>query len=141
MEQTIKVGHISVATIIFKLIIDFILCAFIVGIFLLIRDLITFITTKLVITDKRITGKKGLIHTNHLDCPLNRLDGVQVKQGLFGKIFNYGTISISTGSTLISFPYISHPNDFRATLNEQIDKFYDTKLEKQAQTLAAAMNK
>ena len=45
------------------------------------------ITGVLIITNKRVNGKTGLINTNELDSPLNKINGVQVRQGLFGKIY------------------------------------------------------
>ena len=96
-------------------------------------------TTKLYITNKRVSGKVGLIRTNELDSPLNKINGVQVKQGLFGKIFNYGTVSITTASTVFDFPYIDKPNEFKTILNNQIEKYDDERIEKQARKFAEAM--
>ncbi len=66
------------------------------------------------------------------DSPLNKINGVQVRQGLFGKIFNYGTVSITTASTVFNFDYIDKPNDFKTILNNQIEKYDDDRIEKQA---------
>lgn len=77
-----------------------------------IRDLIYFFTTKLTITDKRIRDSKGLIYTREPDRPLNEI--TEVGQGLFGKMFSYGTIRVTTVSIALKFRYISNPNDFKA---------------------------
>ena len=139
MEEIVKEGRISVATLIIRLIIDlFAFCIF-VGFIWFIRDIIAFGTTKLTISTKRLTGKVGLINTNQLDSPLNKISGVQVEQGLFGKIFNYGTISVTTASTTFRFPYISKPNDFRNELNNQIEAYDEARIEQQAKKLAEAV--
>lgn len=139
MEETIKEGKISIATLIIRLIIDFFAMCILIGFIWIIRDLIKFFTTTLIITNKRVNGKTGLINTNELDSPLNKINGVQVKQGLFGKIFNYGTISITTASTVFNFDYIDKPNDFKNILNNQIEKYEDDRIEKQAKKMAEAM--
>lgn len=139
MEQVVKVGKISVVTLIIRLIIDFFAIAFIVGFFWFVRDIVVFLNTRITITTKKITGHTGFIHTNELDSPLNKINGVQIEQGLFGKIFNYGTICVSTASTVFRFPYIEKPNEFKTVLNEQIEAYHDAKMEKHANKLAEAM--
>ncbi len=139
MEEVIKEGKISVATLIIRLIIDFFAMCILIGFVWIVKDLIKFFTTKLIITDKKISGKTGFINTNELDSPLNKINGVQVKQGRFGKIFNYGTISITTASTVFNFDYIDKPNEFRQILNTQIEKFDNDRIEKQAKLMAEAI--
>ena len=140
-EKIIKEGKISIVTIIIRLVIDLCACMIIIGFFWVVRDIIKFLTTKLTITDKRLNGKTGLINTNELDSPLNKINGVQVKQKLFGKIFNYGTISVTTASTVFNFDYIDHPNEFKNLLNNQIEIYEDDRMQKQAQKMAEAMKK
>ncbi len=139
MEETVREGKISIAALIIRLIIDFFAICIIIGFIWFVKDLIKFFTTKLIITNKRVNGKTGLINTNELDSPLNKINGVQVRQGLFGKIFNYGTISITTASTVFNFDYIDKPNDFKTILNNQIEKYDDDRIEKQAKKMAEAM--
>lgn len=139
MEETVKEGKISIATLIIRLVIDFFAMCILIGFVWIIKDLIKFFTTKLIITNKRINGKTGLINTNELDSPLNKINGVQVREGLFGKIFNYGTVSITTASTVFNFDYIDKPNEFKTILNNQIEKYDDERIEKQAKKLAEAV--
>ena len=105
----------------------------------MIKDIIKFFTTKIIITNKRIRGKTGLINTNELDSPLNKINGVQVEQGLFGKLFNYGTISITTSSTVFHFDMISKPQDFKNILNNQIELYDNERIQKQAKEIAKAI--
>ena len=139
MEKTIKEGKISISTLIIRLIIDCFAICILIALIWIVKDLIKFITTKLIITNKKVNGKTGLINTNELDSPLNKINGVQVKQGLFGKIFNYGTVSITTASTAFNFDYIDKPNEFKNILNNQIEKYDDDRIEKQAKKMAEAM--
>ena len=140
MEEVIKEGRISVVTLIIKLIIDAFASLIAIGIVWLIRDLIKFFTTKLIITNKRISGKTGLINTNELDSPLNKINGIQTKQSALGKIFNYGTISIATASTVFNFDYIEKPYEFKQILNNQIEEYDNDRIEKQAKLMAESIN-
>ena len=138
-EILIKEGRISKITIIILIIRDIIAMCFLLGFFWIIRDVITFDTTRLKITNKRITGKRGLINTNQLDSPLNKISGVQVEQGLLGHLFNYGTIKVTTASTSFKYDYIDKPNEFREALNNQIEAYDEARIEQQAKKIAEAV--
>jgi uncharacterized membrane protein YdbT with pleckstrin-like domain len=141
MEETIKKAKLSVVALVFKLFIDLFACCILIGLVWFPRDLINYFTTKLEITNRRIKGKVGLIKTNELDSPLNKINSVQVKQGLCGKIFNYGTIMITTASSMFEFDYVTNPNEFKTILNNQIEAYEENKMDMQAQKIAKAMNK
>lgn len=141
MEETIKKAQLSVVALIFKLFIDLFACCIMIGLVWFPRDLINYFTSKLEITNRRIKGKTGLIKTNELDSPLNKINSVQVKQGLCGKIFNYGTIIITTSSSVFEFDYVNKPNQFKTILNNQIEAYDENKMEMQAKKIANAMNK
>ena len=141
MEETIKKAKLSVVALVFKLIVDFFACCILIVLVWLPRDLIRYFTTKLEITNKRIRGKIGLVNTNELDSPLNKINSVQVLQGFFGKIFNYGTIVITTASSVFEFGYITNPNEFKNILNNQIEAYDENKMDMQAKKIAEAMNK
>lgn len=139
MEETIKTAKLSVVALVFKLFIDFFACCIFVGLYWFPRDLIRYFTTKLEITNRRVKGKIGLVNTNELDSPLNKINSVQVKQGLCGKMFNYGTIIITTASSMFEFNYVTKPNEFKTILNNQIEAYDDERIEKQAKKLASAI--
>ena len=96
-------------------------------------------TTELVFTNKRLLGKIGLVNTKALDTPLNKINNISVEQGLGGKIFNYGTMVILTSSTSYRFKHIKKPEAFKSKLLEQIDKFDEERIRKQAMEMAKAM--
>lgn len=141
MEETVKRAKLSVVALIFKLFVDLFACCILVGLVWLPRDLIKYFTTILEITNKRVRGKTGLVKTNELDSPLTKINSVQVKQGFFGKVFNYGTIAITTASSVFEFDYVTNPNEFKTLLNNQIEAYDENKMEIQAQKIAKAMNK
>lgn len=139
MEETIKEGKISIVAFILFIIRDCFAMMILIGFYWAIRDVISFFTTKITITNKRVMGSTGLFNVNRLDSPLNKINGVQVKQGIFGQILNYGTVRITTASTFFDYPFIYNPNEFKTILNNQIEKYDDERIEKQAKKLAEAM--
>jgi len=96
------------------------------GIILMVAEFIealaSSLAVKLEITESRISGKKGIFHTVELDSPINQITQVKVEQTLFGKIFDYGNIIITTASATFDFHNIKDANGFRDSLNQQIEK-------------------
>ena len=112
---------------------DVLLMLIYIGFLLIIVDIINMIGMKLNITNKKVYGKIGILHTRRLDSPLNKINNVGVTQNLLGKIFNYGTIEIKTSSLLYEFKYISNPNEFLNKLNAQIEQYDEDRIKKQAE--------
>lgn len=79
----------------------------------LFKTIIDILSTELGLTEKRIIGKRGLIKTISLDAPLNKINDIEINQNLFGKIFRYSTIKISTSSSKYCFRYIKNANEFK----------------------------
>lgn len=131
MEEIIKEAQVSKV----KIILDLILCIYLIGIPALVKDL----TTKLRLTNKRLSGSLGLIRTKNLDSPLNKINGVEVRQNLFGKIFNYGTIIVVTAATKFHFEHIENPDELKTAINNQIEQYEEDRITRQAEKMAQAM--
>mgnify|MGYP002623639407 CR=1 FL=1 len=99
----------------------------IVGIFTIWGALVAVVTTRIKVTDKRVEGKKGLLHTERMDSRIGQITSVKVTQGLVGKIFNYGTIYINTAGGNYAFAYIPSPEKVRSAINNAIDSATVTK--------------
>ena len=96
-------------------------------------------TTELILTNKRVYGKVGLINTKTLDTPLNKINTVSVSSGLFGKIFGYGDLHITSSSGEYLLKGIKSPNTFRDAVMQEIDRFDEARIRKQASEMASAI--
>lgn len=86
-----------------------------------IGSFISYTTSEFAITNKRVMVKVGFIRRHSLETLLTKVEGVQVKQGILGRILGYGTIVvIGTGGSKEPFPKISAPLEFRKQVQEQI---------------------
>ncbi len=84
------------------------------GLFFWLLAFIRYQTTELAITNKRVIAKFGFISRYSIELNLNKIEGIQVIQGILGRIFNYGSLAISgTGSLKEPVPGISNPLGFR----------------------------
>jgi uncharacterized membrane protein YdbT with pleckstrin-like domain len=70
----------------------------------------------------------GFIHRNSLEVLLNKVEGIQVNQGILGRILGFGSITVSgTGGTKDPFHKIDAPLEFRKKAQEQIASVQDSK--------------
>lgn len=85
-----------------------------VGILLWIVAAVKYYSTELAITNKRVIAKFGLVRRSTIEINLQKVESIQVNQGVLGRIFNYGTIIVSgAGTPQAPIPGISHPLKFR----------------------------
>jgi len=88
-----------------------------------LRSVITYSTSEFGVTNKRILIKVGFIRRNSLEILLTKVEGIQVNQGILGRILDYGTIVVTgTGGSKQTFHKISTPLEFRKKSQEQIEK-------------------
>lgn len=86
---------------------------------LFIAPLIAFSTSEFAITNKRVIIKVGLISRRTLEMNLNKIESVNVNQGILGRMLGYGTIVIvGTGGTKEPFASISDPLTFRKNFQQ-----------------------
>ena len=91
---------------------------FIYGIGILIK----FVCSEFIISNKRVLIELGFIKRISLETILLKVEGVEVYQGMVGRILNYGTVIISgTGGTIKPFYRINNPMEFRNQVLEQIN--------------------
>lgn len=94
---------------------------FLIAIVWTVSAFISLKTSEFGITNKRVLIKVGLIRRTSLETILTKVEGIQVNQGILGRIFNYGTILIKgTGGTSNPFHKIEAPMEFRKKVQEQI---------------------
>jgi uncharacterized membrane protein YdbT with pleckstrin-like domain len=110
----------------------------VVGCITLVYALIYFFASSLFITNKRISGKVGLIKTTRMDTPLDKINNCVASNGLFGKIFGYGKIHVITSSGEYDFKNIAKVDAFHSALMQQIDLFKDEQRKAQAADIANA---
>lgn len=71
----------------------------IVGIIFFVVRLIPFLTCKLVLQDGIMTGKDGFIRSFDLKTSINNVVDIGIGNGLFGKLFRYCNLIVSTKGT------------------------------------------
>jgi uncharacterized membrane protein YdbT with pleckstrin-like domain len=78
-------------------------------------------TTEFSCTDRRILIKAGLLTTSLREMPLAKVEALVLEQGLFGKLFGYGTLVFKgSGGTRRTCRHIEAPFDFYRRVQEQV---------------------
>lgn len=71
-------------------------------------------TTEIAITNKRLIYKRGLIARYVGEMNIDRIEGVNVLQGVWGRIFNFGRVMVrGMGVGEVVLPSIEDPIKFR----------------------------
>lgn len=74
-------------------------------------------TTEIAITSNRIVLKRGLVARHVGEISVDRVEGVNVLQGVLGRIFNYGRLAIrGMGVGEVVLPPIDDPISFRKAI-------------------------
>ena len=112
-------------------------CLAVVFIILLVAH-VRYTSSVFVVTDQRVLIKVGWINRRSLETLLAKIEGIGVEQGLAGRLFGYGTITLTgTGGTHERFEKIADPMRFRKQVQEQIANVQGTRAPAQP-VLAAA---
>lgn len=75
---------------------------------------LVFNTTELVLTNKRIISKSGIIRRNVIDVSNAKVEGVTYYQGIVGRIFGYGSVLVrGTGVGQVPIRFIGQPELFK----------------------------
>ena len=101
---------------------------------------IGYVNNDLILTNKRVFGKCGLISTTQMQSPLNKIDSVSFKNGLIGKLIGYGTVEIATTSSHFKFRFIKDGQTFYNDIFNQLEVSQKEKRIEDAQAIADAIS-
>lgn len=70
------------------------LVALFLGLFRMIRSWIVAANTEIIVTSRRVIYKVGFISRNTVEMNLDKVESVLVRQGLVGRLLDFGTVII-----------------------------------------------
>ena len=112
----------------------------IIGIIWLIIRYIGYKNNDLILTNKRVFGKCGLISTTQMQSPLSKIDSVSFTNGLVGKLIGYGTVEVATTSSHFKFRFIRDGQTFYNDIFNQLEISQKEKREDDAEAIANAIS-
>jgi uncharacterized membrane protein YdbT with pleckstrin-like domain len=119
-EEVLHEASISLWTQIPLLVLGLILLpVFGIGLLFWLMAYISYKSTELAVTNKRTVAKFGFISRHTIEMNLSKIETIQVKQSLLGRIFDYGSLIIAgAGIPQEPIPGISQPLEFRRVVLE-----------------------
>lgn len=121
-ERVLYRGNITLWSLWFLILLGVILLPVVIGLFFLLAAFIRYKTTELAITNKRVIAKFGFISRRTIELNINKVESIQVEQGIGGRIFDFGSLIISGGGDpQAPIPGISDPMAFRKAFIEAQD--------------------
>ena len=119
-ERVVHVGHISLWSLSSLIAAGVLLLPVLgLGLVFLAMAYIKYKTTELAITNKRVIAKFGFVSRRTVEININKVESIQIDQGLLGRIFDFGTLVISgAGEPQAPIPGISEPIRFRKAFVE-----------------------
>ena len=92
-----------------------ILCPVLIGVFWIV----SMWSTEMAVTNRRLMYKRGLIARKTEEIGLHRIEEVNLRQGIMGRILGYGKIQVQgMGGGDIILPSIGSPMRFKRELQE-----------------------
>ncbi|MCB9991296.1 MAG: PH domain-containing protein [Rhodospirillales bacterium] len=92
---------------------------FLLGLLSFAQKMIIKATTEIAITNSRLIYKRGLVARYVGEMSIDRIEGVNVLQGIFGRIFNYGRVMVrGMGVGEVVLPPLADPVAFRRAIEK-----------------------
>jgi uncharacterized membrane protein YdbT with pleckstrin-like domain len=99
------------------------LLMFLIVLVIFLCRIFIFITTEYGLTNKRLVVKKGVFRLSVKEIPTDRVERIHCVQGIWGRIFCFGTLFISgVGGRMLVYKMVAKPYAFRKKLADVIEK-------------------
>ncbi|MBR6729936.1 MAG: PH domain-containing protein [Alphaproteobacteria bacterium] len=83
--------------------------------------LLRIFTTEMVVTNKRVVCRTGVISVHTEELKIGRIESVEIKQSILGRILGYGSLWFSgTGTSKVVFPNITDPRGIKSRMEDVI---------------------
>lgn len=92
---------------------------FLLGLYRFAQMMVTRSTTEIAVTTSRIIYKRGLVARHVGEMSIDRIEGVNVLQGILGRIFDYGRVMVrGMGVGEVVLPPLAKPIIFRKAIEK-----------------------
>jgi uncharacterized membrane protein YdbT with pleckstrin-like domain len=78
--------------------------------------------TEQALTSKRCILKRGIVSVNTEEMRISKIETVEMRQTLFGRIFGYGEVHITgTGGAGLTFGFVQDPKNVKMKIESLLD--------------------
>lgn len=95
----------------------------VIGCLMLFFEWIIQTSTELVITDRRVIAKVGVVSRSTQELFLSKIESANIEQSFFGRLLGYGCVLIhGTGGGISPIDLVAYPTEFQSYLLRQVDR-------------------
>lgn len=122
-EKLLHVGHISLWSLWHLIAAGVVLLpVFGLGLIFLGIAWVRYKSVELAVTTRRVIVKHGFVRRQTVEMNLNKVESIQVEQGVLGRVFDFGTLVVAgTGASHAPLTGIDDPLGFRRAFIEAQD--------------------
>ena len=112
----------STVSLIMRLVIDCVVMFIIIGFFLFIRDILNYLNSSLTIEEKMLVIKNGTVSTSSTEVPYSKINSINVRESIVGKMLGYGDLVVSTGNDVsgIVFKGVQSPQEAKKAIQARM---------------------
>ena len=82
-------------------------------------------SSEFAVTNKRIILKTGFIKRKFIEIQLNKSEGLQIEEGVMGRMLGFGSLKITSGGVTEVFRPVAKPFEFKKQVNNAIESSFD----------------
>ena len=83
-----------------------------------------FYTDEMVITNKRVISKRGIISSRTEELKIGKIESVIFDQSVLGRIFRFSTIRLSgTGTMKVTFKWVKDGLENKRLIDTNVDEY------------------
>lgn len=84
----------------------------------IIYPILRYSSDKIIITNKYVHIKLGVLNPEEIDIPLSKLNILEVSQSTLGRLLNYGSVSFNSNSERFDYGYIQAPEELQYIIDD-----------------------
>lgn len=84
----------------------------------IIYPILRYSSDKIIITNKYVHIKLGVLNPEEIDIPLSKLNILEVSQSTLGRLLNYGIVSFNSNSERFDYGYIQAPEELQYIIDD-----------------------
>ncbi|NDE90639.1 MAG: PH domain-containing protein [Alphaproteobacteria bacterium] len=93
------------------------------GVGMIAHSYLRFVSTELAVTNRRVIAKTGFISRSTFEVMLNRVEGANIDQTVWGRILGFGSIYVhGTGGGITPIDHIADPLSFKKQLMVWVER-------------------
>ena len=125
-EHVLYRGRLSKWPYFFRILLGILLAPILIGFVILVELAIRLKATELAVTNRRVIAKFGVFRRHTFELNVDRVEAIQVDQGIWGRMLGYGTLRIAGAGNFDPIPNVAAPIAFKKAVLESQEAWHES---------------